>query len=531
MMGKLNEYISNTKEKWKDSSKNKKLTVISLISGIIFIVIILLVLFTKTSYETLFANMDPQDSGKVIQKLDEDKIKYKVDGNKILVPKDQVDKLRLSILSGNIIPSSHQGFEIFDNSNMFGVTDTEAKVMYQRALSGEIAKTIESIECIEKATVNLVLPTDSVFATEKEEGSASILVKLKLGYDLTPEQTKAIVALVSRSVKNLPKENVEILDQYGNLLSELIAGETNSGVISTPKQMEQEKLFETKLQNDTKAMLEKIFGRNKVAVSINADLDFDSKQITTIKYDPEKVEVSVHKKSQTVNDGTGSNGGTSPVDDNMSNKIDNSDGQTSTGTSTEETINYEVGSSQEVVVKAPGEVRKLSVSVVVDGVLNQDEKEMVSKIVAAATGISEARGDILNIEAIPFNNEEEKKKQELIKEQQKKDAAEKKLKLYVTIGGSAFGGIILLILVLSIIKKMKANRLDNEVMNVGNSIDYIVSDNNKHNIQKQGIEYQPVLEEDDSEVMDIEKEIRNYSERKPDQVAEVIRTWLSDDER
>lgn len=528
-MDKIRDLFKKVQDSWKNLSKAKKISIILISSVLILTLVILSFTYGKTTYTTLFSNMAPEDSAKVVQKLDEDKIKYKIEGNTILVPKDKVDKLRLSILSSDVIPPSHKGFELFDNTSKFGVTDTEAKVMYQRALSGELAKTIESIDGIENATVNLVMPDDSVFATEKENASASILVKLKNGVSLNPDQVKAIIALVSRGVKDLPKENVEIIDQYGNLLSEDVNDSNQAGgTISSGKQLEQEKNFETRLQNDTKAMLEKIFGKDKVAVKVNADLDFNSRQTTTIKYDPQKVERSVQKSTESTKDASGANNaGSSPIDDNMSNPAQDNTNQSSETTRTEDTTNYEIPETKETIIAAPGEVKRITVSVVIDGTLNETEKGSIKNIVASATGFDEKRGDIINIESMLFNDEEQKNREKQIKDQLAAEEALQKRKMYTEYAGIGAAAILMLILILSLRKKKKKEQEDIMALQepAATAIDAVVG----NEPLKPGIEYKPVLEEE--EPMDIEKEIKDYAERKPDQVAELIKTWLSEDER
>ena len=527
-MDKIPDLFKKAKDSWKNLSKAKKITIILISSVLILTLIILSFTYRKTAYTTLFSNLAPEDSAKVAQKLDDDKVKYKVEGDTILVPKDKVDKLRLSILSSDVIPPSHKGFELFDNTNKFGVTDTEAKVMYQRALSGELAKTIESIDGIEHATVNLVMPDDSVFATEKENASASILVKLKNGASLNPDQVKAIIALVSRGVKNLPKENVEIIDQNGNLLSEDVNDNSQAGgTVSSGKQLQQEKEFETRLQNDTKAMLEKIFGKDKVAVKVNANLDFNSRQTTTIKYDPKKVERSVQKSTESTKDASGAgNASSSPIDDNMSTPSQDNTNQNSETTHTEDTTNYEIPETKETVIAAPGEVKRMTVSVVIDGALNENEKDSIKNIVASATGFDEKRGDNINIESMLFNDEEQKNREKQAKDQLAAEEALQKRKMYAEYGAIGAAAALTLILILSSRKKKKEQE-DMIALEepAATAIDTVVG----NEPQKPEVEYKPVLEEE--EPMDIEKEIKNYAERKPDQVVELIKTWLAEDER
>ncbi|CDF58021.1 flagellar basal-body MS-ring/collar protein FliF [Thermobrachium celere] len=520
-MNKLLNIFKSVGDKWGNLSKSKKVSIIVLLTGIILSSIIIGIYLNRVEYDVLFSNLEPQDSAKIIEKLKEDKIQYKIDGNSILVPKDKVEEIRLSIFSDTNLPSSIKGFELFDN-NKFGVTDTEAKIMYQRALEGELARTIQGFEEIEKARVHLVLPEESVFTRDEEKARASVTIKLKGNTKLTQEQVKAIISLVSSSVKNLPKENVEVVDNNMNLLSENIFESEQNGILTSNKQHEFKKQFEMDLQNDVKNMLEKVFGKDKVTVKINADLDFDSRQITTLKYDKDSIIRSQQKIKETSNDTNSQGSGSSPIDNNMSNTIQGNN-QSSTSSREEEITNYEIGQTEEKIIKAPGEIKRLSVSVVIDGNLNELEKQSIKNIVVAATGLSEERGDVINIESITFNDEFKKKIQADLEEMKKQEELIKKRKMYIMIGEAVAGLIVLFIIYLALRKKRKIEDLQIEQQN---NIDVLIGDV----LQKQPIAYEPVLE-DMEQNMNLEKEIRNYASTKPEQVVELIKTWLAEDER
>lgn len=300
-MNKLIEIMKSVGDKWKNLSKSKRISILVLLVGFIISSAVLIMYMNRVEYDILFSNLEPQDSSKIIEKLKTDKIPYKIDGSSILVPKENVEELRLSLFSETSIPSSIKGFELFDQ-NKFGVTDTEAKIMYQRALEGELARTIQGFDEVEKARVHLVLPEESVFTREDEKARASVTLKLKPGTKLTQEQVKAIISFISGSVKNLPKENIEIVDNNMNLLSENIFDSSQNGLVSANKQQEYKMEFEKGLQTDVKNMLEKVFGKDKVTVKVVADLDFDSKQISTIKYDKDTIVRSYHRIKENSND-------------------------------------------------------------------------------------------------------------------------------------------------------------------------------------------------------------------------------------
>ncbi|MCX7904170.1 MAG: flagellar basal-body MS-ring/collar protein FliF [Caloramator sp.] len=520
-MDKLKEILGNIKEKWTSFNLTKKVLVLSLIT-IIFTGIILSVIYlTREKYEVLFSNLQPQDSQAIVEKLKEQKVSYKIQGNSILVPKSRVDELRLTVLENGYMPSDGQGWSLFDQSK-FGVTDTEAKIMYQRALQDELARTIESFDEVEKARVHLVLPDDTVFARDTSKARASVTLKLKYNKTLSQDKVKAIVALVSGSVKDLPKENVEVIDSSMNLLSENLFDDTLNGTSSALKQRDIERQFENQLEKDVLSMLETVFGKDKVTVKINADMDFDSKSITTISYDKDAIIRSQHKIKESSNDSSGAGEGSSPIDNNMSNTLNNGTNQSSNTQREEELTNYEIGQTEEKIVKAPGEVKRLSVSVIIDGTLNDAEKQTIKNIVAAATGYDEQRGDQINIEALAFNNEAKEKAQKDLEDMQKQLEQKEKIKQYSYIGAA---GLALLLGLLLFIRSRRKKKKEEKELEQQHHLDVVISDV----LPKPQVEYQPLLTEE--EEMDLEKEIKNYASKKPEQVVEVIKTWLAEDER
>lgn len=558
-MGKFQEFFKKLGDKWKKLSGRKKAVTVIMFASVIVAIILASFYLGRVKYAVLFSGMDSQNTAKIIEQFDKNKTPYKVQGDKILVPADQVDKLRITVASSEAVLPSHKGWELFDNTSQFGVTDTQSKVMYQRALSGEIAKAIETIEGVESANVNLVIPDKSVFTTDKDTATAAIVLKLKDGVTLSPDQVKAIIALVSRSVENLPKENVEVSDQYGNLLSNSAndSSTASGGTGGTDKQIELEKKFENDLESGTKKLLEASFGKDKVQVKVNADLNFDSVQTTTVKYDPAKVERSVEKKTTTNSDGTTTSNGssTSPVDNNMSNNTaSGNNNNTAQNNSTEETYNYEIPETKEVTVSAPGEVRRLTVSVLINGNLSTEQINSIKDVVAAATGANDKRGDIVNIASMAFNSDQQKA-------QTAADAVAAKVKkssdmqsIYTMIGAGVACVMFLIALMSASRKKEEEDMADTFDMSKNkNFIDAVVDDDtvvenadisgeNDENAEKgetvsgektvapEKVSYEPVLDDNEPD-RSLETEIKDYALRKPDQVTEIIKKWLSEEER
>lgn len=519
-MGALQNVFNSWAEGWKNLSGRRKAAVIVLAVGVITALLFFVIYLGTPKYEPLFLNMSQEDMGKVVEKLKQDKVSYKPNGNTILVPKEKVEELRLSVVSSGILPSNGKGFELFDQSR-FGMTDTETKILYQRALETELERTIKAFDEVEYARVHLVLPEPSVFVRNEEKARASVTLKLKHNKKLVPQDVKTIISMVSASVKNLPKENVEVVDTNFNLLSDKVINGDLTSPSAVNSRYEIKKQFDTELGKELKNMLEPVFGPNRVKVTVNTDLDFDSKQISSIKYDAEGIIKSQHKIMETVTDrGSGLSG--SPIDNNMSNTAPI--GSTGGGkTKSEETTNYNVGQVEEKTIKAPGQVKKLSTSVVIDGTLSDATKASVRNIVASAIGYDINRGDLITVEGILFDDSIKKRVESDLKEMQAKQKDEERRKnliMYIGYPAAALLGLILLFVIISRIRgagrKISKNTVD-VVVGAPVAVSEIV---NK----------QSILDIDD-EKADLTSDIKKYASKKPEQVVEIIKSWLAEDER
>ena len=247
---------------------------------------------SANKYKVLFSNLDPTDAQLIMAQLTDLGVDMKVEGETILVPRKKVDQLRLE-LAPNLSGGS-DGYELLDNSGSFGMTEDEFNLKKLRAHQGELEKTIKSFPQVETVRVHITPAKDSVFVEDKEPGKAAVYIKLAAGNNLTKDQVKSIVALVSASSSNIPEENVQVIDNNMNLLTEGLDTEDGIEVSSEAIQglFDLEKKYEKELEDSIVKLLEPVIGKNKVTSSVNVDLDFDSKQKTETIIDPNKVIVS-----------------------------------------------------------------------------------------------------------------------------------------------------------------------------------------------------------------------------------------------
>ena len=523
-MDKIKESFNKLLEKLKGLSKGRKIAFSVLTVGIILGAIYLFIFFNATKFEVLYADVDPTNSTIILAKLNEKKIEYKVDNNTISVPKDMVAELRMELAP--ILPSAIKGYDLLlEDAGVFGMTDKERSLKYKIALEGELARSIESFPEVKSAKVLLVTQEDSNFFREAEPSQASVTLEFNIGQSITNDQIKAITSLLTGSVKNLPKENVKIIGVINGKTSELTEDLDNSKNGDFTSAMEEQQAHIKKLEKEYEKKILNVLSPKygsgvKATVAVEADFDANEKDIIT--YDPNKVPISEEriKNSSNSTDGNTSSG---PVDNNTSNTTPaNGDNQSE---SSEERINYQVGQTKERIVAAPGEVKKISASVVVNNEeITDEEKSKINNSVSAAIGYSQERGDIISVEGTRFNSESDNAAAEEAARIAQEEEENRKMLMYKYIGAGA-AALILLFIILGALRKSKKNKelAEGEIQS---GIDIVIGEQ----VKPKEV-FKPLDFEQENEKTHIEKEIKKYASDKPDQVAEIIKAWMTEDER
>ncbi len=379
---------------------------------------------SRPEYVVLYSNLAAEDTAAIVQQLDGASIKYLVssDGATVQVDQKQIANARLILAEQGLPASSTVGFELFDKQ-FFGLTDFAQQVNYQRALEGELSKTIASIEEVESVRVHLVLSQSEVFTDTASNASASIVLQLKNGSTLESGSVKAITNLVASSVQGLLKENITIVDTKGELLSSgnVADGEAtdNTGMVST---------FEDGIKKDLTYMLEQVYGAGNVLVRVSADINFDKKESQLETYIPkddgmgvilsESVIRETYDKSNA--DATVGSNTAAGTDSNIPSATDTatstpsyaettgttaSDSSTAAGNTylkDDTTTQYAVSKQIETISSQGGKLDKMSIGIFVNGNLTEEEKKNITAVVSAASGIMADRGDTLSIEGVSF---------------------------------------------------------------------------------------------------------------------------------
>jgi len=377
--------------------------------------------FSSSHYSVLFSNLDPATLQRVEFALSRLGVDYKIDPKTgaVEVPSDQVNRLRIYLTEQGIItPENKVGFEIFDKQS-FTVSDFVEHVNYIRALEGELEKTISSIDAVEDAKVNIALPRQSIFARPEEEPKASVLVKLKLGAQLTPEQVKAIRNLVAASVVGLKPENVVIVDQYGRDLTALIDND-NSFIGLATNQIKLKLQYEKKLQKEIENILSSVVGYGNAKVKVSLYLDFSQSKEKTYEVNPDKTAIvsqQKEKKQKRTEEPVGVPGTESNIPPG---KGKGSVAQ-SVETSKKSITNYEVSYIQKLIDDPTIKVKKVAVGVILNSAVKGIKPEEVKKFLVSALGLNPQRGDTISVVVLPFKGKEELEKLFAKKEQKEEN--------------------------------------------------------------------------------------------------------------
>ncbi|GAL58404.1 flagellar basal body M-ring protein [Pseudescherichia vulneris NBRC 102420] len=406
-------------------------------------IIVAMVLWAKQpDYRVLYSNVSDQDGGAIVTQLTQMNIPYRFSdtGGAIEVPADKVHELRLRLAQLGLPKGGAVGFELLDQEK-FGISQFSEQVNYQRALEGELARTIETLGPVKSARVHLAMPKPSLFVREQKSPSASVTVNLAPGRAMDEGQISAVVHLVSSAVAGLPPGNVTLVDQSGRLLTQ----SNTSGRDLNDAQLKYAADVEGRVQRRIEAILSPIVGNGNVHAQVNAQIDFDNKEQTEEQYHPNGNPSEAVMRSRQLNESEQVGGpypggvpgalsnqpapaNNAPITANTpQNGQQNQNAQQTTSTSTansagprntqrNETTNYEVDRTIRHTKMNVGDVQRLSVAVVVnyrtltDGKplpLTADQLKQIEDLTREAMGFSQQRGDTLNVVNSQFNATDE----------------------------------------------------------------------------------------------------------------------------
>lgn len=372
----------------------------------------------NSDFAVLYSDLDLENAKQIVSQLETENVKYKLsdNGTTILVPTDDVNRLRINTADiAAASGGSGVGYEIFDNSDALGSTNFVQNINLVRALEGELARTIRSVDNIKSARVHLVLPKREMFSREEQQPSASVVIKTKDGKKLGLASIQSIQKLVSAAVPKLDVKNIAIVDSAGNLLTQNFENpEALSTANNEVMRMEQERKIAQKVQS----LLENSLGEGSVRAQVNLVMNFDKVVTNEEIYDPDS---QVVRSQTSVTEEGVNNSREVPVSvaQNIPNAdvVNNNSGSYSNNSRTEEVMNYEISKVIRNKIKNSGDIERMSVAVLVDGVYEKDadgnmvykprtqeEMNKITALVKSAVGFDAERGDKVEVENMRFVN-------------------------------------------------------------------------------------------------------------------------------
>ncbi|WP_051278972.1 flagellar basal-body MS-ring/collar protein FliF [Chitinilyticum aquatile] len=418
--------ISGFQQRFGELSSARKILLMGLVAAVIAALIGGLIWSKEPSYRVLFTNIPDKEGGAVVQSLQQMNIPYKLDaGGAISVPADKIYDVRLKLAAQGLPKSGNVGFELLDNQK-FGVSQFTEQVNYQRAIEGELARSIETVSAVEKARVHLAIPKQSVFLRDQQKPTASVILTLRPGRTLDGAQVAGVVHLVSSSVPDLLVKNVTVVDQDGNLLSNNNRlNQSNLDQSQLQYVMQIERGYVERVQ----AILAPLVGKDNVRAEITAQVDFAEVEQTSETFKPNSPPNAASIRSQQTLDqqarspdgaamgvpGALSNqppgAATAPITAPVASGATGASGSESAGNSRREaTINYEVDKTIQHVKQPVGTVKRLSAAVVLNFKPGKDkdgkasyvpfsaqEMAQINNLVREAIGYNQGRGDSVNV--------------------------------------------------------------------------------------------------------------------------------------
>ncbi len=394
----------------------------AILLGLLMFFVFLSMRISTAELKLLYTDLSSTDSGAIAAKLEETDIGYQIsaDGSRILVPGDQVGRARMLLAEAGLPNGGSLGYEIFDEQSGFGTTNFVQNINQVRALEGELARTISSLDGIRSARVHIVLPQRELFSREQRTSSASVFLGIRGNVNPAREQIAAIQSLVSSAVPNLSSNDVSVVDSNGNLLAK--GGGDEDSLLSLQTEG-LKRNFETRLQSKIEAQVSRIVGFGKVTAIVTADMNFDRVSTNEELYNPEgQVLRSTQSSQENSSEREPANGNDVSVGNNLpgvGGDLLADGGPSAESNRTETTENYEISRTVRNIVRETGEVEKLSVSVLVDGryVTSEGEEgeeiktyeprpqaelDQIAALVRSAIGFDEQRGDTLEIANLQF---------------------------------------------------------------------------------------------------------------------------------
>ncbi|MCB1651096.1 MAG: flagellar M-ring protein FliF [Alphaproteobacteria bacterium] len=390
----------------------------AIMAGMVLFFIFVSLRVSTPPMKMLYSELSSADSGAIAAKLEESQIPYEasIDGSQIMVPEDEVGRARLLLAEAGLPNGGSMGYELFDEQSSFGTTNFVQNINQVRALEGELARTISSLDSVRSARVHLVLPQRELFSRESRSSSASVYLGVRPGAQVERENIYAIQSLVASAVPDLKASNVTIIDSNGNLLAR--GGQDGEANQMTVKAEEMRRSYEGQLTSKIEDQVSRVVGFGNVRAIVTAEMNFDRISTNEELYDPEGQVLrssQVTSESSTERDTTGQDVSVANNLPGVGGDLLGGDQPSAENNRSEEVTNFEISKTIRSVVREVGEINKLSIAVLVDGRYNTDEEgnktyqerspeeiAQIEELVKSAVGYDEERGDVITVKNMQF---------------------------------------------------------------------------------------------------------------------------------
>ncbi|HHY41921.1 MAG TPA: flagellar M-ring protein FliF [Thermoanaerobacterales bacterium] len=508
-------------EFWQSRNRAQKIKIVASALIIVIVSSMMLYIISRPKYVTLYSNLDIKEAAEIVKKLEENNIPHKLEdeGKTILVDPEQKYKIRLMLAQEGLPKGGSIGFdEVFSQSRL-GTTEWERRIQYNQALQGELSRAIEMMESVERAKIYIVQQEESLFIEPNSnyEPSAAVFLQVKPGHEMTKEEVRGIINLITYSVKNMKPENVTVVDQYGRTLSNIPFEQDEDSPESISNQLIVQNNFQNQLQANVQSLLEQVFGPGNVAVRVSAELNFDKKTVQNKLFTPvnEETGEGIVRSIQELREHFSGNGTAAGGEPGVGSNVVPGYAQVETGPveqqRTEVIKNFDINETLETLTVMPGAVNRLTVSVVVNRELNEREKESIAMMVGNAIGYDPER-DQISVEGMEFQNDMVK----LFADEFARQQREQQRMRYFIIAGIALTALLAFIIIRTMLNRRKTKQEEEQLAE-------------EMLVMQQAAAAKMEEESLETRDNDIYKKIERHARRNPEDVAKVIKTWLSED--
>ncbi len=509
---------------WAELSRPQKIITVVAPLLVASTLIILIVWASRPQYVSIFTNMSDADAGAITTKLTELKVDYRLadNGASIQVPQQQAAAVRLQLANAGLPQSSKFSFDNLNQMHL-GETDADKKLRYILGLQHELETTLKSLTGVADARVHIVMPAPSLFEEKAKSTTAGVTLKLIPGTKITDDKVRAIANLLASSVEGLTPENVTIVDTSGNNLSDVLsASKQESRLSGTQIQLQQ--MIEENIQKSAQSMLDRVLGNGRSIVRANVVLDFDQIKITEQRNGPGAM---ISKQTTTDTSTNGSPSDTVPgTTSNIPGYSIPTSGTTSSTNKASNTENFQVDTRQEERVVSPGAIKRLSVSVMADATtVTQAEIDQIQTIVSSAVGIDQARGDQIQVAALPFDTTGLQEEKNAFAQAERR----RQIVSYVEYGAAVFLGLAFLLIVWRLRVRQRKSKLafeaDLRALPLAETEEFLLAQEEESKNKKKNT----VKSAEELERRRVKEAVEQYARISSGEAARLLKAWLTEE--